>query len=262
MPLSLCRVLPVLLLVASPALGAITQRVVDIPTRPGVTERVLIVSPQKSKAVAVLFPGSDGGMRFEEDGEAEGGKKSLLFRARRFFALNGITAAIVDAPSDRQQAPYLAGFRMSPQHVADIRSVIASLRRETGLPVWLIGTSRGSLSAAFVAIKLAGLPDGPDGVVLVSAILNDQKGETVPEMELQKITVPLLVVHHRSDGCYFCPYEKLPLLMEKATASRRKELLSFEGGTSVGDPCNGLAHHGFNGIEPEVARAISEWMTR
>jgi len=50
--------------------------------------------------------------------------------------------------------------------------------------------------------------------------------------------------------------------MDKLTAVPRKELLTFEGGKSQGDPCNAMAYHGFNGIEQEVVTKIAEWITR
>jgi len=33
--------------------------------------------------------------------------------------------AVIDAPSDRQSDPYLAGFRQTAHHVADIKATIA-----------------------------------------------------------------------------------------------------------------------------------------
>ena len=33
------------------------------------------------------------------------------------------------------------------------------------------------------------------------------------------------------------------------------------GGTSVGDDCEGRAHHGYNGIEAETVARIKAWIT-
>jgi len=87
-------------------------------------------------------------------------------------------------------------------------------------------------------------------------------GRPVPKMPLDKIQVPTLVVHHKHDGCEHCKYGDLPELMDKLTAVPRKELLTFEGGKTQGNPCEAMAYHGFNGIEKEVVTKIAEWITR
>lgn len=237
-----------------------TQRVVDIPTRPGVTQRFVLLTPDKPKVAVILFAGGHGGLRIFPNGSFKWGEGNFLVRSRRMFAEQGLTVAVVDAPSDRQGAPYLSGFRQTRAHVADIKAVIAWLRQQANIPVWLIGTSRGTQSAAYIATQLPKAHGGPDGVVLTSTVLRDDKGRPVPDMELDKIGVPVLVAHHRQDGCRSCKYGDLPRLMNKLPSTARKELLSFEGGMSRGDPCEAFAHHGFNGIEREVVGKIAGWI--
>ena len=125
--------------------------------------------------------------------------------------------------------------------------------------MWLVGTSRGTQSAAYVATQLHGA-DGPDGVVLTSTILSDPAGRAVPAMALETVQVPVLVVHHEQDGCRLCAYGEIPGLMTKLTAAPRKALLSFTGGANRGDPCEAFAYHGFNGLEPEVVRQTVAWV--
>ena len=40
-----------------------STRTVDIPTSSGVTQRILVITPDKPRAAVVLFAGGDGGMR-------------------------------------------------------------------------------------------------------------------------------------------------------------------------------------------------------
>jgi len=250
------------LLVFSSQLWAQTPRVVDIPTRPGVTQRMVVLGPEKPKAAVVLFPGGHGGLQISSSGSFTWGQGNFLVRSRQLFASNGLMVAVVDAPSDRQNPPYLGGFRQQPEHIADIKAVIAWLKQQAEIPVWLVGTSRGTQSAAFIATHLALADGGPDGVVLTSTILADKKSRPVPKMPLGKIQVPTLVVHHKHDGCELCKYADLPQVMDKLTAVPRKELLTFEGGKTQGNPCEAMAYHGFNGIEQEVVTKIAEWITR
>ena len=79
-------------------------------------------------------------------------------------------------------------------------------------------------------------------------------------MPLEKIAIPVLVVHHEKDGCKYCAYSQIPSLMEKLSSTPKKELLTFKGGESRGDPCEALAYHGFNGLEKEVVARIAEWI--
>ena len=254
--------LQICLLVFSSQLWAQTEKVVDIPTRSGVTQRMVVVTPDNPKAAVVLLAGGHGGLQITPTGTFKWGAGNFVVRTRQIFASKGLMVAVVDAPSDRQNPPHLGGFRQTPGHVADIKAVIAWLKRQNNIPVWLVGTSRGTQSAAFIPTQMAPADGGPDGLVLTSSMLTDKSGRPVPEMPLEKIKVPTLVVHHKQDGCEFCKPADLPKLMDKLTAVPRKELLTFEGGISQGDPCEAMAYHGFNGIEQKVVDAIAEWITR
>lgn len=235
------------------------EEVVDIPTRPGVTQRMLVVTPPEPKAAVVLLAGGHGGLRISPNGSMKWGNGNFLVRSRQLFADRGLLVAVVDASSARQSPPYLAGFRQTPEHAADLAAVIAWLRENFKAPVWLVGTSRGTQSAAYVATKLSG-SEGPDGVVLTSTILTDDKGRPVPAMPLEEIRVPVLVVHHEQDGCSHCSFSDVPKLMEKLSNTPRHQLLSFKGGKNKGDPCEAFAYHGFNGLESQVVQQVADWI--
>jgi pimeloyl-ACP methyl ester carboxylesterase len=241
------------------AAGQSSQRVVDLPTRHGVTQRILFLAPPEPKATVILFPGGHGGLQVEPNGSMRWGEGNFLVRSRQRFVDQQLAVAIVDAPSDRQSFPYLGGFRQTADHVADVKAVIAWARSNAAVPVWLVGTSRGTQSAAYVATQLQGT-DGPDGLVLTSTILTDPKGRPVPAMPLENIRVPVLVVHHEQDGCPLCSYARVPDLMSKLANAPRAQVLAFKGGESRGDPCEAFAHHGFNGIEPEVVAQVVAWI--
>jgi len=236
-----------------------TQKVVDIPTRPGVTQRMIVITPPEPQAAVVMFAGGHGGLQMSPDGSMNWGGGNFLVRSRQLFANQGLLVVVVDAPSDHQSPPYLGGFRQTPEHAADIKAVIGWLRENTKVPVWLYGTSRGTQSVAYLATELTG-PDAPDGIVLSSTILIDNRGRAVPAMPLAKIQVPVLVVHHEQDGCALCPFSEVPGLMAKLANAPKTRLLSFKGGENKGDPCEAFAHHGYNGLEAEVVRQTSAWI--
>lgn len=241
------------------AQAEITQKVVDIPTRPGVTQRLLVLTPANPKASALLFAGGHGGLQIGADGSMKWGSGNFLVRTREMLAEQGVLVAVIDAPSDRQSAPFLGGFRQTEEHVADVKASMAWLREQAKLPLWLIGTSRGTQSAAYIATHLGG-PEGPDGIVLSSTILTDNKGRPVPAMALDQIRIPTLVIHHEQDGCSHCAFSDVPLLMTKLTNAPRKQLLSFNGGVNRGDPCEAKSYHGFNGLESDVVAQTAAWI--
>ena len=235
------------------------QSVVDIPTRPGVSQRLLLLEPPSPKAAVVLFAGGHGGLQLFPNGPMKWGEGNFLVRTRQLFADQGLLVAVLDAPSDRQAPPYLGGFRQTPEHAADVKGVIAWLRQKSGLPVWLVGTSRGTQSVAYLATALTG-GDAPDGIVLTSSVLNDPRSRGLLAMPLERIRMPVLVVHHEQDGCAVCAFADVPALMAKLGSAPKTALLSFKGGASRGDPCEAMAYHGYNGIEREVVQQTAAWL--
>ncbi len=239
------------------AAWALSGEVIDLPTRAGVTQRLLWMAPEAPKAVAVLLVGGNGSLRMAPDGSLGAGSGNFLARSRQLFVDQGIAVALVDAPSDRQSPPYLSGFRQTPEHAADLQAVIAEARKRTGRPVVLVGTSRGTQSAAAVALQLmeAG---GPDALVLTSTVLTDPAGRAVPKMPLETLRIPVLVTHHEGDVCKVCRYDDLPLLTARLPANH--QVLTYQGGRNVGDPCEAMAYHGYNGIEARVVGDIAQWI--
>jgi len=252
------RVLLVLAALVSVAYGS--ERVVDVPTRPGVTQRFLLNVPADAKAAVILFPGGEGGLQIDPTGEMRSGKGNFLVRSAPLFAAQQLAVAVIDAPSDRQSPPYLLGFRSTAEHAADVKAVIAWLRENTKVPVWLIGTSRGTQSAAAVATRLQG-GDGPNGIVLTSAVVDaDRRDTPVTDMAIDRLGIPVLVVHHEQDECRVTLFRNVPRLMGKLKAAPKKELVTFRGGENQGDPCQAMAYHGFNGLEKEVVQRIAAWV--
>jgi dienelactone hydrolase len=226
-----------------------------------VTQRFLYLSPPEAKASVILFAGGHGGLQIADGGSFGWGSGNFLVRTRQLFAEQHLAVAVIDAPSELQRPPFLGGYRQRPDHAADVKAVIAWLRQKSPVPVWLVGTSRGTQSAAYVATELMDA-GGPDGIVLTATILADPKGRPVPGMPIDKLRIPVLVVHHEQDACRQTLYGDTPRLMEKLAASRRKELISFRGGVDHGHPCEARAYHGFNGLEAEVVQKTSAWILR
>jgi hypothetical protein len=238
--------------------SAQAPHVIDVPTRASVTQRFLLLATENPKAAVILFAGGDGGIQIAADGAIQR-SGNFLVRSRELFAAQGLAVAVIDAPSDRQTPPHLNDFRVSAEHVTDVKAVIAWLRRELKIPVWLVGTSRGTQSAAYAAIQLP-RAEGPDGLVLTSSLLADRRSVPVPAMALDRLSVPVLVTHHRLDSCRACLFSDLPNLTGKLKHLKKTETLVFDGGNNAGDACGAQDYHGYNGIESEVVTKIAAWI--
>jgi len=242
------------------AADAAEEAIRTIASRPGVTQAFVLVRPPGAPvASAILFAGGRGRLGLER-GRPGAAANNFLVRNRAAFAAHGLLVAVVDAPSDRA-ADGLVRFRTSAEHAEDVRAVIAALRAEAPAPVWLIGTSMGSVSAASAAARLAA--GGPDGVVLTSSVMGQSRdmGESLQDVALARIRVPALVVHHRDDGCRASRYADTSWLMRQLSAAPKRERLTFTGGAAPqSDPCEPLAPHGYFGIDAAVVDAIASWI--
>ncbi len=239
--------------------AALDEEVRTIPARPGVTESFLLMRPAGPPVASViLFAGGDGSLALGPSGlgQLQG---NFLVRTRGRWVREGFLVAILDRPSDRPRG--LWNFRTGQEHAADVRHAIAAVRDLAPAPVWLIGTSMGTLSAANGAARIR--DGGPDGIVLTSSVTvtSRMSSETVMHGGLEDIRVPVLVVHHKDDGCPSSPYLGAEAIMKALRRAPAKELLTFEGGSPpISSPCEAKAAHGYLGIEPKVVSAIAAWI--
>ncbi len=233
---------------------------ISLSPRPGVMLNLELIEPDDAFACAILFAGGPGVLGISEvDGEVRYGRDiNFLVRSRTEFAAHGLIVAVMDAPSDRSEDNgMMCGFRCSAEHVTDIDAVIEHLRGISGLPVWLVGTSRGTESAAHAAIcgraEIGGL------VLTSSIVVTDANGTSLTEMLLGEITVPTQVLAHRDDACPVTPPRGAKEIADRLIGAPKVDLAYFSGGAEPqSGPCDPLCPHGFFGIEGAViARAVT-----
>ena len=242
------------------------EEVVTIPTRDGVTVPFILLGPRTGDAPAViLFTGGGGVINLAEwDGKGDP-RKNFLVRSRRLFAAQGFLVAVPDAPSDLIGSyDGLLGFRLVEEHAEDIRAVIRYLRRFKQGPVFLVGTSRGTLSAVGIAAQARAGELG--GIVLTSSVTQlNKRGDRdhVFMARLENIRAPVLIASHKEDACYATPFEDSPRLKRALTGSPSVEIKGFRGGGGYrGWECGPHHAHGFRGIEAQVVDDIAAWIKR
>ena len=249
--------------------------VITVETHDGSTTRYSLAAPTNTTShnkviVLVLLAGGNGYLNLDVAGCARSLKGNSLVRSIPHFRAAGFFTALVDAPSTHHGVDGLEGFRAHGQHAEDIGKVIADIQARTNGIAWLAGTSRGAISAVNAASRLAGSA-APTGVVLTSPVTAGQSGarkawvaQSVFDLKLEAITVPLLVVGHAADSCIRSPANLNPNIAAR-TNSARKEIVVVTGGpasagVSTTDACEGRSPHGFNGQEAEVAAGIARFV--
>src|SRR5262249_170313 len=153
----------------------------------------------------------------------------------------------------------LFGKRHTAAYAATVARAIDAARSRANVPVWLIGTSMGSIAAANGA---AHLPGRVAGVVLSSSVAgaNRAPGETVFASGLGALALPALVVANRGDTCAIASPGFAPQILAALARSPHKEIVYFDSRQSQSDPCDAMSPHGYLGIEGDVVQRISAWI--
>lgn len=245
----------ILLLAVHGASASAADRPLTIDTRPGVTVSVWFMPRPNATATVVLLPGGSGGIGMKHGAPTS---ENFLVRSRDLFAQRGLNVAVVGRPSDVKKLDY--EFRIDPRHMQDLHGVVAHLKkRGAKVPVWLVGTSRGTISAAAAAIDFGERELA--GIVLTSSVTSAKKTGAVPTQRLDRIRIPVLVVHHEKDACKVCEPLEVPYILRGLVNAPVKKLIMVSGGANPsGNPCDASHWHGYVGMEAEVVDTIVGWI--
>ena len=216
-------------------------------------------SEAKPLKLAVLLPGSPSVVRpVVEDGVMTQSKLNgnFLIRARRFLVHDDIASLIVDCHSesgDQCESSYQA----SKQRQQDVDALIAEVRKRQPsiTEVWLVGTSKGTISSSFMPLHN---PGGYAGAIHTATITEPYVRNSYRELagfDYGKVKTPQVFVHHVSDPCPLTTYTGAKSITEKY----KIPLVSVTGGSGFQGPvCAAFTEHGFRGKEKEVMNALAE----
>lgn len=243
---------------------------VTLPAHGATQLQYALAGPEASPAVRgalVLLAGGGGFLDLDAQGCPRLLQGNSLVRSSPLFRAAGWATAMVDAPSDHRGEDGLAAFRASAEHAGDLGRVIADLRRRGHRPVWVIGTSRGSISAANAAARLRGA-EAPDGMVLTSLLTvgttagrKPWTAQTVFDVPLEAVSIPALLLGHAMDRCLRSPADAMVRVEARITSARRQVVVVAGGGSGTVSPggldaCEGRSPHGFHGQEAEMVTGI------
>ncbi len=249
---------------ASVAKLCANEQIWRIPLGDRTTIDALIGRPDTNtpaRAAIILVPGGDGRLQLHLTGTPSRLQGDFLVRTRRKLRQHGYITALLDAPSDRQNKPgLLAGYRATQRHaVRNIGAVIDRLVASFKVPVIVIGTSRGTVSAVNAARRLH---SKIAGVGLTASITQpNRRGATIHAIKLATITVPTLFVHHVDDRCAVTPLHGARAAFEAMQAADRHVRWGMvSGGLDGARPCSGKSFHGFWQSEGQAIGHIRTWL--
>jgi pimeloyl-ACP methyl ester carboxylesterase len=231
------------------------ERVIDLPLKGEGHQRVLYLRPEHPWATIVMLPGGAGDVGIERDGVIRH-PDNFVVRSRALWTDNGVAVVIPDT-IDRAN---LRGQRSSPRYAEIVDRLIAFASDQSQVPVFLLGTSQGSIAAMNGAAHAK--PGTLAGVVLTESISRmGGSHETVFDAYPEEVHVPALIVANRDDRCTVAPPGDARRIAAAITASPSVEVFTVAGGVvATKRPCGSLSPHGYYGIESEVVNDIVRWM--
>jgi hypothetical protein len=227
--------------------SAIAQ-VIEIPSPGNVPTKTLLVPAGNAKATVLLFPGGGGVVNLQPDGST--GSGHTFVRSIGLWQQYGINAVLVDSPEELGNTK--SHSRLSRNHQARIDEVAGFYKNKFSLPVWLFGHSMSTTGVTGYANGQKGKPAVIDGLIVA--------GTNITASLDSDVTLPVLAIHHRLDGCKFDPVSKSESIVNNRQKTVRTRLVLLEGGTNAGEPCGAQSFHGFLGLEKELVEAAANFM--
>ncbi len=212
----------------------------------------------KPTKLAVLLPGSPSVVRpVVENGVMTNSKLTgnFLIRARRFLVDENVASLIVDCHSESGD-DCSSNYQASKQRQEDVDKLIAEVknRNPSITDVWLVGTSKGTISSSFMPVHNT---SGYAGAIHTASITDPYVRGSYRELggfDYKKTTVQQFFVHHANDPCALTSYPSAKSIAEKYAVP----LITVFGGSGFqGGACEAFTEHGFRGKEKEVMNAMT-----
>jgi hypothetical protein len=251
-------VLFALLLGLSPGSRAGMAADVATVTIDGASQNVLFVAPRSPPVAAVvMFPGGDGRIDLLATG-AILRPGNFLIRTEDEWLAHGLMFVAVDGAEGRAGG---RGDRVGPANQKAIAEIVRLVRQRTKAPIWLVGTSAGAPAAMAGAASLP--PGAIRGVVISSAVSRpNPQQDSVFDVALAAVKVPVLIQVNREDGCRSTPPADALRIKAALTSAPRVEVQEYSGGDPPrSGPCDAFARHGFLGIEDQVVNGAANFIT-
>jgi hypothetical protein len=229
----------------------------DLPLEGDGFQRVLYLAPMRdAKGMMIMFAGGTGELDIEKDGHIRNAK-NFVVRSSDLWRERGYGVLLVDALGHQS----LRGKRSTAVYAEVTAKIVAFAREINRAPLWVLGTSQGSI-AAMNAASHAGQNEITGLILTESVSIVGGSHETVFNAHPENVRVPSLIVANRDDQCKVAP----PSMADAIAQSIRNApitVLRVSGGVQRSqDDCGSLSPHGYYGIEGKVVNGIASWMAK
>jgi hypothetical protein len=190
----------------------------------------------KPQYTFILFPGGTGKMdpHLDESNQIQYAfKGNFLIRSKALWTRNDkINVVMGNSTSSVEKIDKLVDYI---QH------------QFSGTKIYLVTTSRSTIDGASL---YESMNNKLYGMVFTASFSN------VERVDPAKTSLKLLLVHHIDDSCRHTPFSV------SSDHHRRygTALISIDGGTGDGNPCEAQSQHGFKGVEQETVDKIVAWI--
>jgi hypothetical protein len=178
---------------------------------------------------------------------------NFLIRARRHLNTDQVMTLLVDCHSGVGEV-CKPDYQGSPERYKHVKAVIDAAKAKTPSirQVYLLSTSAGSISSAFMALhgqaEFAG--------VIHTASIDPTAPKSYTQLrnfDYSAIKIPQAFIHHVEDPCSITQYNYIRGVADKYQVP----LVSVSGGSDFqGQPCMAFTQHGFKNKEVVVMRHV------
>lgn len=240
----------------------LTEQLVGVELSPGVRQEGVLslrTGTQSPDLLAVLLPGHPSVLRpvvTDQRLTASRLPGNFLVRARRHLADERTALLLVDCRSDSGDE-CTSKYQASAGRQSDVAALIQLVRQQ--LPsiqsVWLVSTSMGSISSAFMPTHAKGAYAGAIHTAAITEPYAMYSYRELGGFDYGQITGVQAFVHHQNDPCPLTTHAGAAKLAQKFNIP----LVTVQGGSGFqGHPCRAFSQHGFNGKEREVMLHIGQ----
>lgn len=218
---------------------------------------IFSIDSDDATATVVLVPGGSFviGNKAPDTGRPDG--INFLVRTAGQFSSEKFNVVLMGKPEKGGDMRSIS-IRQSGHHGSDVMQV-ANFAKEFKKPVWLVGTSLGSISVANTA--LLDKRSVISGVVLSSAVYRTKQREGLLSMNLNDLKIPILISAHEKDECPDTNPAMIGELKGQLPSSKNVQVaLIANGNAPTGNVCGPNHWHGFINAELETVQSVAQFI--
>jgi hypothetical protein len=222
----------------------------------------LKIGSKQPTRLAVILPGHPSVVRPIVEGAVMTSSQlsgNFLIRSRRYLINDSVASLIVDCRSDSGEY-CSSSYQASLKRHQDVLKLIQEVKKQFPSidQVWLIGTSMGTVSSAFMPTHEANIYSGAIHTASITEPYSRNSYRELGDFDYKKLNIPQVFVHHRDDPCFMTTYSGAKSISDKYQIP----LVTVVGGSGfTGAACKAHTEHGFKGKEKEVMHVIARIIT-